>query len=261
MKKSPGWRLLSFLILTSGTVIYGCAPYFTVPSSQALLTPPPPIAEKRETTFLKPDFSYEDLKSGGMALLAILTPGAPEGLRQNAAFEIFQGLRSHFPDVRIVPRSVIVGRINTADKTPELNKFLKIYEEQRSVDPGKLKEWGEIEEVRYLFIGQVRFIDKHTEAPIVNVAERSPAGKVTVFSSGPNQIPDEVQKRVSLSGELWDSRCGKVVWTGKSDSEVVELSDAERVRVEDIFIAAGRNLTEALSQAVKGKVGTGKATC
>jgi hypothetical protein len=253
MKKVRGGRLLSFLGVGIGLTLSGCAAHFTVPSADALLNPPPPLEETRETTLIKPDLSYESLKLGGIGLLAILTPGAPEGLRQNAAFEIFQGLRAHFPEVRIVPRSDMVDRIAAAEKMPELNVFLKNYEEQRPIDLARLKQWGEIEGVRYLFIGQIRSIDKHTESPQVSMAERSPAGKVTVFSSGPSHFPEEVRKRVSLSGELWDSHCGKAVWMGKSDTAVAEVSDRERVRVEDVFIAAGRNLTEALSRAIKEK--------
>ncbi len=259
MKKVLGRRPLSLLGLWIGLALSGCAAHFTVPSAQALLNPPPPLEERWETTFLNPDVSHESLKTGGIALLAILTPGAPEGLRQNAAFEIFQGLRAHFPEVRIVPRSDVIEKVSAADKMPELQAFLKNYEEHRPIDAGRLKEWGELEGVRYLFIGQIRSIDKHTEAQTTHMGERSIAGTVSVFSSGPIQIPDEVRKEVSLAGELWDSRCGKAVWMGKSETTVVELPDAERARMEDVFIAAGRKLTEGLSRAIKEKKEAGKA--
>jgi hypothetical protein len=261
MKKRLGRPLFYFFGLFIYLAFSGCAAhFFTVPSAEALRNPPPPLSEKWETTFADPNFSYEDLKTGGMALLAILTPGAPEGLRQNAAFEIFQGLRARFPDVRVVPRSVVVEKIGAGDKMKELNLFLRTYEERRSVDPAPLKQWGEIEGVRYLFIGQVRFIDKHTETQTIHQGERSIAGKVSVFSSGPIQMPGEVRKQISLSGELWDSHCGKAVWMGKSETEVVEMGDTERVRMEDLFIAAGRNLTAALGEAVKVKSGAGRSS-
>lgn len=257
MKKIRGRRLLSFLGLAAGLALSGCASHFTVPSAQALLNPPPPLEERWATTLVNPELSHENLKAGGIGLLAILTPGAPEGLRQNAAFEIFQGLRAHFPEVRVVPRSDMVDKIIAAEKMPELKVFLKNYEEQRPLDLVRLKQWGEIEGVRYLFIGQVRAIDKHTESPRVSMAEASPAGKVTVFSAGPNHFPDEVRKRIALAGELWDSHCGRAVWMGQSETTVAEMPDRERARVEDVFIAAGRNLTEALSRAVKEKKGAG----
>ena len=253
MKNLRGRRLLSLLGLGIGLALSGCAAHFTVPSAEALLNPPPPLEERWETTLIEPELSYGSLKAGGIGLLAILTPGAPEGLRQNAAFEIFQGLRAHFPEVRIVPRSDMADKIIAADKMPELKVFLKNYEERRPIDLARLKEWGELEGVRYLFIGQLRSIDKHTESPRVSMAEASPAGKVTVFSAGPNHFPEEVQKRIVLLGELWDSHCGRAVWMGKSETMVREFSDRERVRVEDVFIAAGRDLTEALSRAIKEK--------
>lgn len=256
-KTFGGWRV--FLVSAIGALLSGCVSHFTVPSAEALLNPPPPLEEKWETTLHRPDFSHEELKAGGVAILAVLTPGAPEGLRQNAAFEIFQGLRAHFPEVRVVPRSDVVQKIGKADRLPELNAFLKNYEERRTIEADLLRQWGEIEGVRYFFIGQIRSIDKHTEAPIIQTGERSPAGKVSVFSSGPIHIPEEVKKEISLSGELWDSRCGVAVWMGKSKTEVAEPVHTERVRVEDIFIAAGRNLTEALDQAVRTGKESGQA--
>jgi hypothetical protein len=242
-------------------ILCGCAPHFTVPSPKALLNPPPPLQEDWGTELLTPEFSHEGLRSGGMALLAILSQGAPEGLRQNAAFEIFQGLRASFPEVRIVPRSDAIEKITVADQVHEFDAFIHQYQERRSMNLNQLKKWGELQGVRYLFIGKVESIDKHTEAPIVQKAERGIAGQILVFSSGPIQIPGEVRKQISLRGEIWDSQCGKAVWMGRSEAEVIESVETERVRVEDIFISVGRNLSVALAKALKEKGPSKRADC
>lgn len=77
------------------------------------------------------------------------------------------------------------------------------------------------------------------------------AGKISVFASGPNMVPEEVSKRVRLRGEIWDSRCGRLVWMGKGGAEVVETAGHELTRVEDIFMAAGRNLIASLTKSIK----------
>lgn len=246
MKKGLALTMLVFLL-------GGCAPFFTVPSSTALLNPPPPIYERSRTELIAPEFSREKMASEGLAILAILNSGGPEGLRQNAAFEIFQGLRASFPGIRVIPRSAAVERIMASNKGPEYQLFLRNYEERRSISPEELKKWGEIEGVRYLYIGALQYIEKHTEARLVEGGERSVAGKVTVFASGPAHIPEEVRKQIVLQGEIWDSRCGKVVWIGRGESEVTEWGEMERVRMEDIFIAAGRNLATALEEALAKK--------
>ncbi|MFQ5781015.1 MAG: hypothetical protein ACE5HN_09570 [Nitrospiria bacterium] len=250
--KSARWFITSFFFLC------GCSPFFTVPSPKALQNPLPPLQERWETELFSQAFSYEAMDEEGLALLAILERGAPAGVRQTAAFEIFQGFRSFFPKARIVPRSDAIERINAAGRGSDLKGFLRRYQEERSMDLDQLREWGRIEGVRYLFIGQVRFIDKHTETRTMQFSERGVGGEISVFSTGPPHMPIEVYKVVSLWGEVWDSQCGKAVWIGKSMSEVTEPVENERVRVEDIFTATSRNLIAALDKAMKENLGGGK---
>jgi len=229
----------------------GCVSFFTVPSQEALQNPPPPLQERWETELIHPDFSAEVLNENGMALFAILERGAPDGLRQTVAYEVFQGLRSFFPDVRVIPRTDAVSRIKRAEKRSEYKTFLRRYQEGRSMDVDGLREWGGVEGVRYLFIGEILFNDKHTATRTMQKAERGVGGLISVFSSGPSHIPVTVYKRVSLRGELWDSQCGKAVWIGSSHSEVTEPGEKERVRVEDILNSTSRNLIAALDNALK----------
>lgn len=222
----------------------------------ALFSPtgvPPPVQEYSESELISPHLTKEGLKSGKLAILAVLSPRDPEGMEQNAAYEIFQGLRASFRDVHIVPRSDAVEKIISADQLPAYKAFVKEYEEKRAMNLGALKKWGEVQGVRYLFIGELGVADKHTEARIMGGRESMVAGKISVFASGPSMIPEEVRKQVRLRGEIWDSRCGQVVWIGKGEAEVSETAGQEQLRMEDIFISASRNLTLSLSKAIGDK--------
>ncbi len=234
-----------------GFFLSGCVSFFTVPSHEALQNPPPPLQERWETELIHPEFSSDALKGDGMALFAILERGAPDVLRQSVAFEVFQGLRSFFPEVRVIPRMDAVRTITQAGRKPDYKRFLRSYQEGRSMDVSSLREWGQIEGVRYLFIGEILFNDKHTATRLMQEAETGIGGLISIFSSGPSHIPVEVYKRVSLRGELWDSQCGKAMWIGTSQSEVTEPGEKERVRVEDILNSTSRNLIAALDQALK----------
>lgn len=234
--------LCSVLIFLSG-----CAALFSPPSA------PSPVQSFSETEFISPHLTREGLTSGKLAILAVFSPGDPEGMEQNGAYEIFQGLRLSFRDVSIVPRSAAVGKAVAADQLPAYNAFVKNYEEKRMMNLNELKKWGELEEVRYLFIGELGVVNKHTEARMMQGQENLVAGKISVFASGPSMIPEEVSKQVRLRGEIWDSQCGLMVWRGKGEAEVVEVAGQEQTRVEDIFMAAGRNLVASLEKSIAGK--------
>lgn len=241
-----------------GFFLSGCVSFFTVPSHEALQNPMPPLQEHWETELIHPDFSHAVLKGNGMALFAILRRGATEGMRQSVAFEVFQGLRSFFPKVRVIPRKDAIEKIKRAERQSEYKAFLQRYQEGRSMDVESLSEWGRIEGVRYLFIGEVLSNEKNTETRTMQKGEGGVGGMISVFSSGPSHIPVSVYKQVSLRGELWDSLCGKAVWMGRSLSEVTEPGEKERVRVEDILNATSRNLIAALDKALKANPESGK---
>ena len=235
-----------FLVFLSG-----CAGFFTVPSKEALKHPMPPLDQKTETTLFRPGFNRESLDAGGVAILPIKKRGGPEGFRRNTTFELFQALRAYFPASRVVPRSDLVRRAREKEHFSGLKAFQSDYEESGRMDLARLRLWGKREGVRYFFIGQIVANDKHTATRTMKLSEDGVAGKVIVFSSGPVHIPYDVHKNVSLAGELWDAKCGKVVWIGTSGAEVTELGERERVRVEDIFISVTRNLIGEMNKAMK----------
>lgn len=237
--------LVLFLILLNA-----CATHFTSPSQEALKQPFPPIQEKTTTGLYLPGFTNEAISQGGLAILGILK-GGPHVLRQNAAFELFQGLREVFPSARIVPRSDVIRRARAAGRYLELNHFLEDYELRRVMHVSSLAEWGRIEGVRYLFLAQVPLNDKHTTTQMPQYGEDGVAGKVSIFSSGPEHFPDRVEKRVSLEGEVWDAVCGKLVWSGSGHAEVSEPVRLERVRVDDIFTTLTRSLISEMDRRMR----------
>lgn len=252
---SAGRPIKEILFFSFFVFLSGCATLFSPPID------PSPVQQHSETEFISPQLTQESLKSGGLAVLAVLSPRAAEGMQQNAAYELFQGLRSSFRDVHIIPRSDAVAKIISADRLPAYKTFVKDYEEKRVMSPDDLTRWAEVEGVRYLFIGELGVADKHTESRMMRGGEGVAPGKISVFASGPNMIPEEVRKQVVLRGEIWDSRCGKAVWIGKGEAAVSETSGQEQARVEDIFISAARNLSLSLVKAIEGKPATASKEC
>ncbi len=247
---------MKFLGLILLIFLSGCATHFTTPSKEALKQPFPPIQEKTSTALYLPIFTNDAVHQGGVAILGILK-GGPDVLRQNAAFEFFQGLREVFPHARIVPRSDVIRRARAAGRYHDLSHFLEQYERRRRMDIAALSEWGRFEGVRYLFLAQVPLNDKHTSTVMPQYGEDGIAGKVSVFSAGPEQLPFRVEKRVSLEAEVWDAVCGKLVWSGAGQAEISEAVILERVRVDDIFISITRRLVAEMDRTMWER---GKAT-
>jgi len=243
-------QILVIVVLFIG----GCVGHFAVPSKDALQQPFPPINEEAKTTLVGSALSYERLENEGIAILAVLR-GGPLGLRLNMAFELFQGLRFYFPKVRVIPYRDTVLKIKEAGRLPKYRAFVTDYETDRFMDTQALKTWAEIEGVRYLFIGQVRSNAKHTATQTMKLGEDSVSGSISATASGPTHIPYDVEKEVSIVGEVWDSQCGQAIWMGISSATVSEPVETERVRVEDIFTLVSRNLIASFDQAMRERRG------
>lgn len=235
-----------------------CVGHFTSPSKESLQHPFPPLKQSVETRHAASDFSLTQLETEGIAIIGILK-GGPEILRQNAAFELFQGLRSFFPKVHVIPRKTLLKKIQATEKLSEYRTFLRDYETRHLMDAAKLKIWGEFSGARYLFIGQVTINDKHTATRTMDLGEDSVGGFISASHSGPAHIPYDVEKKVSILGEVWDSQCGKAIWVGTSRAEVQERVERERVRVEDIFTMATRDLIGRFDAKMKANSRTASA--
>ncbi len=240
-------------------LLSGCVDHFTVPSKEALQHPFPPLRQSVETRHSGSDFSLDQLENEGIAIIGILK-GGPETQRQNAAFELFQGLRSFFPEVHVVPRKDLMRKIRAAERFSDYQSFLRDYETGHFMDTEKLRDWGSFSGVRYLFIGQVTTNDKHTATRTMRLAEDAVGGKISASPSGPAHIPYDVEKKITIRGEVWDSLCGEAIWIGTSRAYVKEKVERERVRVEDIFTMATRSLIGAFDDAMKTNSNAVKST-
>ncbi len=214
------------------------------------LPPPPEVREDQLIRYVAPDFSQERLAEGGLSVIEVSFAGAPEGTRANAAFELFQGVRSVFPNASIFPRTETMDKMRAADRLPDAVRFLKDYEQRRRLDPPLLSDLGRIAGTRYLLYGKVTEIEKFTGVRFLNAGEKTPEGQASVFSSGPNLLADQVRKVVRLSVEIWDTKCGLVVFSGEGGAAVEERAGEEQVRVEDVFISAARSVAAALGRGL-----------
>lgn len=213
--------------------------------------PPPPLVQQQTIESSPPGVSEESLIEGGVAILDPSPEGAAEGMRDGLAFEVFQGLRVGFPNVKVESRPDVDVVLAQTGLGRELNAFLQNFAISRHIDWEFLSRIGSTEKVRYLFFSRVEEVDKRTDIQMLNAGEALIRGRVTVFSSGPNMVPVVVTKRVGFYGELWDLRCRAVVWTGRGEAMVAEPSGGEIYREEDLFIRAGRLLIGSLQQSLK----------
>jgi hypothetical protein len=65
-------------------------------------------------------------------------------------------------------------------------------------------------------------------------------------------------QRVRLRGDVWDSRCGDLVWTGEGGTEAVEETDSEEIRLQDVLSMAATNLVSQLPRSSDASQAAGK---
>jgi hypothetical protein len=210
----------------------------------------PPVFDRQTIQAIPPGVTQPEITAGGVAVLEPFPQNGAEGMRNNMAFEIFQGLRVGFPEAKIHSRIDTDALLVQAGLRQEVAAFLKDYHERRHVDWGLMSRVGVVLNVRYLFVSKIAGLEKKTDIRMLDKGEEMVEGKPTVFSSGPNMIPDKVTKKVDLHGELWDLRCRAVVWTGEGSAGLTEPAGEERLRVEDLFIRAGRLLVGSLQRSL-----------
>lgn len=241
------WKTIAWFLV--GGFIAACAP----------LQGAPPVVERQTVEAIPPGVSEAEVTAGGVAVLDPLPQTSTEGLRDSMAFEIFQGLRTGFPKAAIRSRPDSDAALVQAGLQSQTSSFFKEYPRRRHIDWDLMARVGEAEKVRYLFVSRIEKVGKRTDVRMLDQGEKMVGGKVSVFSSGPSMIAESVEKDVRFYGELLDVRCRAVVWTGNGGTSLTEPAGEERLRVEDLLIAAGRLLVGSLQQSLKptGK----KETC
>jgi hypothetical protein len=134
----------------------------------------------------------------------------------------------------------------------ELAQLMRDYEQRGSIDPGLLRRFAAVEGVRYFLVTRIVEYERTT---------RAVAGPATTAiapaSAAPRQATERVQ-RVRLRSDVWDSRCGDIVWTGEGSTEVVEDTATEDVRLQDVLSMAATNLMSRLPRSNEGGQATEK---
>ncbi len=190
--------------------------------SCATIPPPEPSVENRiSDIYLSRNFHPKLLETDGIAVLPLPVKKAPEGIRNNAIFEIQQVLQVYFPKARIVKKDDIVISMKNAGMDRELSLLVKDLSENKTPDRSLLMKIGEIGKVRFLLYTEIKTYDK-------------------------NSTNSEVIKEVVMEAEILDIRCADVAWKGAGSTRVVEDKGIDKIRMEEIFVSATRNLVSSM---------------
>ncbi len=201
--------------------------------SCATVPPPEPSVENRiSDIYLSRNFHPKLLESDGIAVLPLPVKKAPEGIRNNAIFEIQQLLQVYFPKARIVKKDEIVTSMISAGMNRELNSLVKDLSENKTPDRKLLTKIGEIGKVRFLLYTEIKAYEK-------------------------NSTNSEVIKEVIMEAEILDIRCtDPVAWKGAGSTRVVESKVIDKIRMEEIFVNATKNLVSSMPVGNKaGNIG------
>lgn len=200
----------------------------------------PAIAHEEAELFRASFFDYPRLKSGGLGVLGVTSRVAPDGIRDDVAFVLDQAVTNQLIRIPVVSRVEVLARAKRAGMTDDVKRLIQGYEERGSMDAGLLRRVAAMEGVRYFLITRIVEYGRTTREAV-----GPPARVATPGLSPPKRGAERVQ-RVRLRAEVWDSRCGDLVWTGEGATEVVEEVTSEEVRLQDVSIMAVSNLVSRL---------------
>lgn len=211
----------------------------------------PSIAHDETQLFRATHFDGARLKSGGIALLGVTSAVAPEGIREDAGFVLDQAASNHLSRIRVIPRSDAAARAREVGMSGDLTRLMRDYEQHGTIDAGLLRRFAAAEGVRYFFLTRIVQYERTTRA----VSDPATAA-VTPGLPAPKRATERVQ-RIRLRGDVWDSRCGDLVWTGEGGTEVVEETASEEIRLQDVLTMAATNLVSLLPRSSETQA-TGK---
>ncbi|MFZ5862799.1 MAG: hypothetical protein ACOYXR_08170 [Nitrospirota bacterium] len=204
-------------------------------------TPMGPALSHDETQVYRADyFDWPRLKSGGLGMLGVTSTVAPEGIREDVAFVLDQAASNYLTKVRVVLHGDAAVRAREVGMSEDLSRLLRHYESRGAMDAGLLRRLASAEGVRYFLVARIARYER---------TMRDQAGPATVVVTpglgAPKRTAERVQ-RIRLVGEVWDSRCGNIVWSGEGGTEAVEESVTEDVRLQDVLSMAATNLVSLL---------------
>ncbi len=209
----------------------------------------PSIAHDETQLFRAKHFDWARLKAGGLALLGVTSGVAPAGIREDVGFVLDQAA-SNLSRVRVIPRSDAVARAKDVGMGGDLERLMVGYDRHGTIDAGLLRRFGAAQGARYFLVTRIIQYERIT---------RAVAGPVTALPT-PDLAPatrgTERVQRVRLRGEVWDSRCGDMVWTGEGGTEAIEDTGTEDVRLQDVLATAAKNLVGQLPRSDDGAAAT-----
>lgn len=195
--------------------------------SCAALPPPEPSVENKITDiYLSKNFNPKLLETDGIAILPLPAKIAPEGIRNNAIFEIQQALRIYFPKARIIKKDEIVMNMRNAGMDREFDRLIKELSDNKTLDRPLLMKIGVISGARFLLYTEIKVYEK-------------------------NSTNSEVIKNVAMEAEIVDTKCTDLAWRGAGSTRVVEKKDIDKIRMEEIFVNATKNLVSSMPVANK----------
>jgi hypothetical protein len=192
-------------------------------------TLPPEVSIEHQLRFVVPSFYREAVGIGGVAVLPFLGGAGPEGIRNDAAFELAQAYRRAFPRATIVTREELMRTLRPSGLDKAVTRLVTGYEATQKLDPGALLRLQQDVSVRYLAYGRLE-----------RFSERDAAGMR--------------RKEVELYTELWDVTCRQVVWAGSGSHRVAESLQQTGTPMGDLFVGAATEAVAAVGPSVGKKV-------
>jgi hypothetical protein len=200
----------------------------------------PSLSHDETQLFRADDFDWPRLKSGGLGLLGVTSTVAPDGIRDDVAFVLDQSASTYLTKVRVIPHSDAVVRARDVGMGADLDRLLRNYEARGTIDAGLLRRLASAEGVRYFMVVRIAQYERTTREMAGPATTAVTPGLVT-----PKRSAERVQ-RIRLVGEVLDSRCGNIVWSGEGGTEAVEEAVSEDVRLQDVLAMAATNLVSLL---------------
>jgi hypothetical protein len=199
-------------------VLWGCA-----------VIQPPQVSRQHDVQFVVPSFYRELVGAGGVAVLPFIGGVGPEGIRNDAAFELAQAYRRAFPRSTVITREDLLRNLRPQGLDQTLVQLITKYENSQKLDPSLMLRLGQSVSVRYLAYGR-----------LVRFSEKDDAG--------------QRQKEVVVYSELWDLPCKTVVWSGTGSERVQESLQQAGTPMGDLFVGALSEAVAAVGPATGKKV-------
>ncbi len=190
---------------------------------------PPEVKIEHQQRFVVPSFYREAVGIGGVAVLPFVGGVGPEGIRNDAAFELAQAYRRAFPRATVITKDDLMRALRPNGLDQAVMRLIKSYEATQKLDQAVLLRLRQDVSIRYLAYGRLE-----------RFSERDAAGVR--------------RKEVELYTELWDVTCRQVVWAGSGSHRVAESLQQTGTPMGDLFVGAATEAVAAVGPSVGKKV-------